>query len=142
MTRGDVAKLPSRKLQGRISYSRLADEDSIDEHAVFAVAFQIEVVLLGEDLEMVSRYERGVSHVDVDVAPGRIPPDYGVVLSHVEFKVATFEPGDWILVNGLRVDVVPGRRPRRTLRPAGVESEKRHGVVMLRPFFFHDKPID
>lgn len=89
----------------------LALEHAVDEDAVLAVAHEIEVGMVEEDLEVPARYEARMAHVHVHVAPRTVAPDHDPVLADHVLELAALEARDHVALGV--------RRPRHQLRGAG-----------------------
>lgn len=81
----------------------LALEHAVHQHAVLAVARQVELRVVVEQLQVPARYEARVPHVHVHLSPARVSPYHHPLLPDDVLKVPPVEPRD--------------RHRRRLLRP-------------------------
>lgn len=69
-------------------------KNAVDEDAVLAVTDEIKAAVLVVDLDVLSRYERRVAHVHVDVALVRIASDHDALLRDHVLEFPGLQLGD------------------------------------------------
>lgn len=72
--------------------SRLPLEDTIDEYSILAVAVHVEVRTVVIDLQVSSRNERRVTHVDVDITLRTVPSNDDTALTYHVLELSGFQP--------------------------------------------------
>ena len=98
----------------------LALEHAVHQHAILAVARQVELRVVVEQFQMSARYETRVAHVNVHLASTRVPADHDTFLPDEVLEVAAVEPrdrGGGRLLGPLHLGGRWGRRLQREQRP-------------------------